>query len=199
VDTTTPDDDLVLLEAFLDEALDDAEAAGVRARLAGEPALAGALDELRAERAVRQGMFAAMEPGRAEADRFAAAVLDRVAEPRDGWVRRLAIVRWAAALAACVLVGLVLGAFFYARYTSTPVAKNPAPNTGNVLPAGGGTDRAAGIVFKVELRDRDGRVRAVQAFDSLDEAKAFSEELERWQRRQEQIHNGGSALLMGKM
>src|SRR5687768_16722993 len=59
------DNDLQLLEGYLDDALTEAEIDALRQRLAVEPALSAALVQLRGERSLRQSFWQELEPAEA--------------------------------------------------------------------------------------------------------------------------------------
>src|SRR5207247_65462 len=69
-DMTIADPDLERLEWLLDGELTAAEEAEIRARFEREAALAARLQDLRGERAVRQEVFARLEPSEGDADRL---------------------------------------------------------------------------------------------------------------------------------
>src|SRR4051812_7359596 len=196
--------DLELLETYLDDELSAEEGDALRRRLSAEPALAVAMDQLRQDRELRQQAFGTMEP----ADRETVAATDtivrslRQAATRDlVWSGRLRILRQASAAAACIMVGVLVGWFGHGR-TDAPVA--PA-NTNNVASRDAGASgrinfpptrngnaalvsnpRTSGNAaggFNVQITDDGGRVLAVQHFDTLNEAREFSNDLSRWQTR----------------
>jgi hypothetical protein len=49
--------------------------------------------------------------------------------------------------------------------------------------------------FNVQITDDAGRVLAVQHFDTLNEAREFSNDLSRWQARQRRMRNGDIRLI----
>lgn len=100
--------DLDLLEEYLDDALDTGEIARVRGRLADEPALAAALNEIRMQRDVRQAAWADFEPAEQQARQFASATI-REARRQDNWRRVARYSRFGSVAAACVLVGIFVG------------------------------------------------------------------------------------------
>ena len=67
-----PDNDLELLEAWLDDALSASDVQRVGQRLASEPELAAEMARLRVERAARLAVWQSMTPGETDAKRFAA-------------------------------------------------------------------------------------------------------------------------------
>src|SRR5437879_4444882 len=69
------EDDLELLETYLDGALGVVEVEALRHRLESESELSAALEELRGQRALRQAVWQSIEPDQATADRLAWRVL----------------------------------------------------------------------------------------------------------------------------
>lgn len=100
--------DLELLEEYLDEALSSADASRVQMRLAYEPQLAAMLDELRAQRATRAAMWSSLEPSDANVKQFTAKV-KVAARKQDMWYRVGHAARFGSAAAACLLVGVFIG------------------------------------------------------------------------------------------
>ncbi|HLL91099.1 MAG TPA: hypothetical protein VK324_17500 [Tepidisphaeraceae bacterium] len=192
------DDDLILLESYLDDELSDAEQASLRNRLTGDPALAAALADVKAERATRQAVWAAMEPSDAEMRSLAAAV-QHSTRRREAWAGRARRFGQVAVAAACVVVGLAVG------WQSRPAAP---PGSGPEVPfvaremmvdvnenASFAHGREAGVVDADEenrqiqfvgrvlpvrtepqtvvMTDSRGRVVAVNQFATPDEAREF--------------------------
>jgi len=106
--TRVPDQDLQLLEAYLDDELSADEVEALRDRLIDEPELAGALAEVREGREARQKVFAAMEPGElAVSDSVAG--MQRAIRGRMRWGGRVRESLRYVAAAACVTVGVWIG------------------------------------------------------------------------------------------
>src|SRR5580658_7816338 len=97
--------DQELLEAYLDDALGPDEVERAALRLAQEPELAAALDEMRAQRRQRAAIWAALEPSEAAASTLSQSMLRSIRRRRMmarlSWGSRLG-----GAAAACILVGL---------------------------------------------------------------------------------------------
>jgi anti-sigma factor RsiW len=167
------EDQLERLETYLDGALSPDEVAALRGRLEREPFLTAALDQLRAERAVRVSAFATMEGDDALAGRLISQARSRVPEA-PGRGRWGAALRYVVAAAACLCIGFVAGQLIeklnHTTLPFTPVSQESS--------------------YRVAITDDAGRVIAIQKFESMDEATEFSEDLRRWQERQEQIRNG---------
>lgn len=160
------------LEAYLDGELPPEVAEALRRREEREPALAAELDRMRAQRAMRVVAFAGMEGDEGIADRLLAGARARANEPVKvrPWMSPL---RYAVAAAACLGVGFAVGRIMDGTRSGpwmTPGANESA--------------------YRVAITDDAGRVIAVQRFDSIEQATEFSEDLRRWQERQEQIRNG---------
>jgi hypothetical protein len=100
--------DLELLEDYLDGALTPEESERLRARLAEQSVLAATLDELRDQRAARAVLWASLEPREDEAGRFAERVII-AARRQDRQSRVWRVGRFGTAAAACVLLGVFMG------------------------------------------------------------------------------------------
>jgi anti-sigma factor RsiW len=180
------DNDLELLETYLDGALDAAETESVRRRLRDEPQLVTALEELRGQRAARQAVWRAMEPDQATADRLTWRIRGgiakelsspAVASPRRRW-DSWQIARVGSAAAACVVLGFFIGWVGRAHHSNVslqpageePMAVNKTDTTSTAMPTG---------PISVPVSDEYGRVVAFQKFDNAADARAFTEGLNR--------------------
>jgi hypothetical protein len=173
VDALT-EQDLELLEAYLDDALEPEEADQLRRRLVEESQLASTLQELRDERAMRVAAWSAMEPSGDSAHRFATRV-SIAARSQDRWARVARLTKFASAAAACLLVGVFFGWFTREQDSIFKPTGTPGvvvhPNITDVvsLPS----DPGFGVHF-TEKRDQSGEsylvVTAVQAGSPLDSA-----------------------------
>jgi anti-sigma factor RsiW len=163
------ENDLELLDQYLDEELDDQEARRVESRLLAEPAMSAALIEMRAQRDVCQGYFASLE------DDAAAQRLTDVVHASIQRRRRAEIVfrslRWVSAAAACLLVGLLI-------WSAIPKGPTGAPNP--VQPT----------YYTVQLTDASGEVVAAQRCATMDEARRLADELARHQEQLERARTG---------
>ena len=102
------DQDLELLESYLDDELTGRELDSLRQRLSVEPQLTAALDELRSQRETRQQFFAACEPDQASVQRLIRSVQrEAVREVATG--ARSNNFRWIGGLAACLMFGFITG------------------------------------------------------------------------------------------
>ncbi len=166
------DNDLELLESYLDEALPRAEAAELRHRMAADAALASAMTELRHERALCQKLWEANDPDDQAADRLIANIHSSI---RKHELRRFATrsVRYGSAVAACLGIAILAGVLWHGR---TPDSAKP--------------QASAKILYQVSLVDDSGNVVAKQSFDSLEQARKLSDGLNRWQEHQERVRSG---------
>lgn len=195
--------DLELLETYLDDQLSAEEGDALRRRFASEPALVGAMDQLRQERELRRGVFASMEID-GGTDQVVRAV--RAAATKE-IVRgtRMRIWRQVSAAAACLLVGTFAG--WLARGpasaptgpSDTRVVANdphasPNPNI-SLIDDEPNERRSARGGYNVSITDDFGRVLAVQHFDTLNEARQFSNDLGQWQNKQRQLRNSNIKLI----
>jgi anti-sigma factor RsiW len=159
------------LDAYLDGELPPDVADTLRRRIQSEPSLAAELDQLRAERSKRISAFGTMEADEGIADRLLAHAKSHVSGPtKHRWASPL---RYAVATAASLAMGFVAGRLIEGTgpgFRVTPASHDSA--------------------YRVAITDDAGRVIAVQRFDSIEQATEFSEDLRRWQERQDQIRNG---------
>src|SRR5258705_14025320 len=128
------DNEMEMLEAFLDEELGEQQRDEMRARLNSEPALAAELERLRGERQTRQTLFNSLEGGEeAVVDRIMAnlvgpavpdiaAKMSGTAGPTHRHVRRML---FAVAAAACIVLGFLIGWMGNTNGKSNVVAGEP--------------------------------------------------------------------------
>ncbi len=177
-----------LLESYLDDALAMGEVEALRARLASDPEWVAALDQIRAERALRKELFAALEPNDDAVAALVSSVRTSIGRRRRlaSWLRPM---RYVAAAAACLVLGFV-GRGFLA----------PAVDQSSKLVdrQGAGVDVRKVASYQVTLRDEAGNVVAVQRFDSIDKAQEFAADLARWQARSERLASGRFVLSAGR-
>jgi anti-sigma factor RsiW len=238
------DEELELLDRYLDGDLGEAEAVGLEARLHADAELSAELAKLREYRGLRAEAFAALEPSDVESQQlnwFVRGALHQQArqdQRRDGGAGRSAglafpvVASWTRTLsriAAVLLVGIGIG---YAVRGPSVGPKGPVAGSGGVAartPVPGGIDltsdgppvfvseaqrTVAGFAgpngavttvarpvqpaaggYQVALTDQDGRVVAVQQFRSLQEAREFTADLQKWQQRYRQVQNSGVRLV----
>src|SRR5438445_11117719 len=104
VQMSVSDDQLELLEAYIDGELPAAEEDALRRRLESEPALASGLDSLRQEHDIRAAVWTSFEPGAAVVDRLILRIQAAV-DRHNAWAYRIARYRIPLAAAACILIG----------------------------------------------------------------------------------------------
>ena len=153
------DEELELLETYLDGALALPEARRVERLVAREPAWAEALEQLRAERGLRQAAWASFEPDGSLADRAGRDVVRRAVQAERA-ARAARFARRALAVAACLLLAFA-GGWAARGYVS------PAPTLARE--------------FQVALTDERGNIIAVQHFSDPRQARQFAEDVGRWQ------------------
>lgn len=100
--------DLDLLEEYLDGALTPDEVERLQFRLAAEPGLAAALAEAREQRETRAAVWNALEPSDAEVQRLVSRVA-AAGRRRATWNRVQRYTRFATTAAACLLIGFFAG------------------------------------------------------------------------------------------
>lgn len=185
VDELTEQD--LLLESHLDQALTADEEAVVEARLQVEPELAEELAELRQERNVRQLVWRQMEPTALQGERFNQNLQERIAA-RDPWMRRVRGLRWAGAVAACLLIGFMSG---YVNRGTLFGPEEAVNSSGNSSPVQMVSDTPTGHKgYRVSLVDESGQVVATQVFDTLEQAQEFANDVGRWQATRRQAQDG---------
>lgn len=176
--------DLDLLETYLDGELPVADAEGLWHRLAAEPELTAALDQLRAQRAVRMAIWTQDEP----TDPVVAKVNRKVVTSirRMDWLETITrSLKFATAAAACIVFGFGVGWLGRANFLPTPHLGSPDIHTVQ-LPGASGVNDNGHHTYPVAIRDEAGRVIAVQQFDSLQDANDFANDLTKWQAGRQQ-------------
>ena len=114
------DDQLEMLEAYLDGELPAEQEGALLARLAAEPELAAAMDSIRAERDVRSAVWQACEPDDNSVQRLVMKV--EAAVDRDAvWARRYAKWRIPSAVAASIVLGFFVGAAWMGHGKPAPL------------------------------------------------------------------------------
>jgi hypothetical protein len=206
------DQDYEILEMYLDDALSQTEVEALRTRMASDATLTIALSEIRNARRLRAQWIQSLEPSAAEVESLVSAVRRDVM--RDTvWSSRLAATRRWTAIAATFAIVFAAG-WFGRDFTRTDSAVPGSPlmtstptdgqivfdsrpldgiYQGNARPASN-TPRTGG--YYVQLTDDYGRVIGVQRFQTLDEARRFTDDLDRWQTRQRNLRSGGDTVLI---
>ncbi len=214
------DADYELLEAHLDGELSSVDERMLLGRLEADHELAAELTSIRSDRSVRTDVFDSLEPDDLTVSRLISSVQKQITRDsvRDS-VRgdRMRILRYIASAAAVVVFSFSAGWLGKARVAGVnqgppaneTVAKRddsapsdeanpivgtevmntlrphePADNTAAENPTG----------YQVNLTDPFGHVVATQHFNTLEEAREFSEDVTRWQ-RQQQMRNAEPILL----
>jgi hypothetical protein len=182
-----------LLSAYVDGELSADEELRVRQRLETEPHLVAAVESLRADRRARGALWQSCEPNEAAVQHLIDRV-DRAIDRQTAWSYRLSRIRTFGAAAACVVLGVLIG-----RVTLGPqgggAAIAPIVSPGNAVP---GQTVSSSLLpsAPAQVRIVDGRGRVtVQKFNSVEEAQRFIQDLQQWQAEQEQIQNGGGAIV----
>ena len=170
------DDDLELLETYLDGELSAGEAAALRERVSASAELAGGLEMLRAERATRAQAWRTFEPSTLEVDRLNDRLERTIGDVplHPVWDRVIRIGRVVTAAAACLVMGIAIG-----RIGNQPgpiIAPGGGPG-GQVAGAGGGSSQQ-NVPVDVIVTDQMGRV-FMHRFPSEAAARQFIEELRR--------------------
>src|SRR4051812_3955467 len=127
--TELNENDLMLLDSYLDDELSALEHDALEQRLSREPALSAALNELRVQRALRCSVYATFEPSAAMVQRVVASV-ERKVEGHMVWAERARGLRWLSGVAAMLLIGF-LGGYISRRGPR----RAPAPGGRNKVPA----------------------------------------------------------------
>jgi hypothetical protein len=199
------DEDIQLLESYLDDALTEPQIEALRQRLASEPALAQELVELRSERSLRQSFFQELEPPEAATDDLMNRVRASV-QRQEIFGRQLRGLRLVGAAAACLVIGFTVG-----RFREGPILERPGSavvdSTPVLTPGASGQIEFVGTAprtvlpgdalnrpfYRVALTDDSGRTTAVQQFNSIDEARRFTEQVNHQARQG--ARRGGAVLI----
>ena len=177
--------DLEVLEAYLDDALSEAEVTDLRRRLAELPELAAAMDQVRAQRQTRQAMWQGMEPDDAAVERLVQRITASV-HRHQRWAYVLRRWQLPTAAAACIIVGFLLGWLGRGGPRGDEVVGG-GPTIPGVHFINQGSNQRSMVEpeergsgpFAVAVQDPSGRVVAVQRFQTREEAQRFVESLSR--------------------
>jgi anti-sigma factor RsiW len=176
--------DIELLETYLDGELPQRESESLWRRLADEPELSAELEHLRAERAVRQAVFASMEPSELLVSQTQASIARATRRRHILSIVNKALTATVAA-AACILFGFAVGWLGHDKFPATLGAASGAGV--QVVDTHGSA--ASGGNYVVNVRDDSGHVVASQTFGSLQEARDFAEDVSRSQVRHHDLHD----------
>jgi hypothetical protein len=169
------DDDLQILESYLDGEMSPVQSEMLWRRLSSESDLSTELEKLRAEHAARQGVWVSLEPAEHSVAQLEYSIVRgaRRQEILSTVSRGFGILTTAA---ACILMGFTIGWLGRDRYT-------PGTNVG-VGDNGSGSnvsivshDPSINTPYVVYIRDGSGHV-AQQNFSSEAEAESFARDVE---------------------
>lgn len=170
--------DFHLLETYLDGELPICEAEGLWRRLAAEPELHEAMDELREQRSHRMDIWALHEPEDHVCDAFMSRL--SVSARRRRWMDKANRgLFYAAGMAACALLAFRVG--WIER------GLNPGPTQQGLVNVAQDTGSNS---YPVAIRDLNGNVIGVQQFSSPQEATQFVNDMNESQQRR-QTHDLG--------
>ncbi len=181
-----------LLSAYVDGELSADEERRVQQRLEAEPHLVAAVEALRADRRARAALWQSCEPDEASVQRLVNGV-DHAIDRQTAWAYRLSRLRSISAAAACIIVGVMIGRFTFgpgAAQPINPIAGTPTPVVGTPVV----NPLLQSPPAQVRIVDGKGKV-TIQKFRSVEEAQHFVQEFQQWQAEQEQIQNGGGAMV----
>jgi len=181
-----------LLSAYVDGELSADEELRVRQRLEVEPQLVAAVESLRADRRARGALWQSCEPDEPAVQRLIDRV-DRAIDRETVWAYRLSKIRSVSAAAACIVLGVLVGRVTLGPRAGQPITPIAQPTNLNTTTVG----NPVSVPAPAQVRILDGRGQQVmiQRFNSVEEAKRFIEDLQQWQSEQEQIQNGGGAIV----
>jgi hypothetical protein len=191
------DTDFELLETYLDGELSTHEEDALRQRMAGDPALAAAMETVKAEREVRALVWKSCEPTEASIRRLISRV-DAAVDRHTVWAYRLSKLRIASAAAACIVLGILIG-----RVGNSGPGSPEGPGLAQLNHGQQGIPGQPGITnvsapVELPIVDESGQSMGVQRFRTTSEANEFFEDLSRFQRQQEQIRNGGGNMIQSE-
>jgi len=161
--------DVELLEMYLDGELSARDQAALEQRMRANDEIDEELQRLRDERQLRKAVFASLEADAATTERLMQRVQAGMGQRKE-WLRAWRRVGFASAAAAVVALAFIGGWIGGTQKGSSVHAQGPE--------------------YHVQIMDEAGRVMAVQKFESLEQAKEFSEDLQQWQARQERLLSG---------
>jgi len=181
------DQEMELLSAFIDGELPADEVATLQARVSVDPALAAAIEQLRAYRTVRAALWPSFEPDEVSVGRLIDKV-DRAIDRQTIWAHRLANLRIVASVAACLVIGLFMGRVAFGPRggpidSATALTPTATPQVTTV---------SAPIQPPAQVRivDSNNNPVTLQPFNSNEDLQRFIEDLRAWQQAQEQAKQG---------
>jgi hypothetical protein len=200
------ENDLENLEEWLDGELPDEQIEQLRRRIADEPELAQAVDQLRGERQMRSQVWMTLEATDAQVETLIANVRREV-QRDEIWSLRLRVMRRLSSVAASIAIVFMAGWLAHDRlrvvspdaFTPQPAAQPVASNIpsnnqiqfqpGNInfvnAPIYQNLSSAQPANYQLQIRDRQGHVW-VQPLNKLDDPNKFMADLSRFQSQQSQ-------------
>src|SRR5580692_8620207 len=171
------ENELELLETYLDEALPAGEAEALRQRLVVESELAGAAAELRSQRALRAAVWSSLEPTDTASEQMAWRIRGAMTDQHSGlsswWTARVGSVA-----AACIVLGFFAG--WMGRGGSAGPAGTVSQNTAPAVAVNQNNNvamPALAVPFRVPVTNEYGQVVDWQQFPDAEQAKTFMENL----------------------
>jgi len=163
--------ELDLIETYLDGELPMSEAEGLWRRLALEPELTAALDELRTDRALRINVWEQCEPAEAAAITVSRQINSAIGRRRV-WESARRGAFYVTAAAACMLIGINIGR---QQGLITPAAPNGiSQNVAQNVAMNSNVGNANTSAVPVNILDGSGRIVAMPSFQTMQEANNFA-------------------------
>ena len=174
----TSEQDIELLESYLDGQVSGAEKVALDARMASNAELAASMASLRQQRDLRMQAWTTYESSGDSADRIVAALQKR-AEHRAWYVRILDYRQQIATAAACIAVFLIGWQWGHdaGTYRMMPNAVTPAQSVGLITQQQIPTGQSS--VFEVRLTDPSGKLLRTERFRTLEEAQRFIAQIQK--------------------
>lgn len=186
------ENDLELLENLLDGELSGVEAKALHNRMADEPALAAAMESLRTDRSLRRAVWKNLEPDETAVEHVISGVRVAVSR-REKTLSMVRGLRWASAAAACIIVGFLAGQLN--RQSAPQQVIGASSQAVTSIPSNNENNPGQSGPFRVALTDGAGKIIAVQNFGSLDEAREFNQDFDRWQTGRRESQDSHTLLI----
>jgi hypothetical protein len=166
------ENDLQLIQTYLDGEMPTADCEGLWRRLAVEPELAAELEKLRAEVSGRQMVWGSLEPAD---DMLAELQRNIIRESRKQSVREIAgnRLRGIASVAAMLLFGFGIG--WYGRDKFPNLGSQLMTTPSSAVPASSMLGSSG--LWQVNIKDANGKVIATQRFNTREEAIRFADDI----------------------
>ncbi|HMB96437.1 MAG TPA: hypothetical protein VKK61_10390 [Tepidisphaeraceae bacterium] len=203
------DIDLEMMEGWLDGELPDEQANQLRQRIASEPALAAAVDQLRSERQLRNEVWQSFESGNGEVETLISNVR-RAVQREEIWSWRFGVLRKFSAVAASIGLIFMAGwvsherlrvvgsdATIAAPIVSPQAVASNIPNDNEIKfiqpgnlnfvnsPITPSFSNVQPANYQVEIVDPQGHLVAIQSLNKLDDAQKFLTDMGRFQSDQQ--------------